>query len=155
MRDIYYQPVGNPLQLDRLPRSRPQIQMLPPVTPVSKQVSRAMLHLVAGAVAGLTTFILYRPPGRDWLEPYDLLLAGPIFIAGIAVWAFTGKPQWLLHPLLLTAVVLLCVNHRIPWLVQIVLISVVAGLLVYAFGRHWTAVCTAIPSRTRPPRTSE
>ena len=30
MRDIYYQSVGNPLQFDRLPATRPAIEMLPP-----------------------------------------------------------------------------------------------------------------------------
>lgn len=152
MRDIYYQSVGNPLQLDRLPTTRPAIEMLPPAPPTTTTLSQmSSVFLVSTSVA-LLTLIVYRPPGLAWLEPYDFLLGIPILLAGITVSMLTLRVQWLFHPVFLAALGCVVVNRHIPWCLQIVTIATTVGFLVYAFCRHWIAVCTASPT---PRRTAE
>ena len=146
MRDTYYQSVGNPLQLDRLPTTRPETEMLPPPLARHLAFSQVMTTALTAVGAGIAVLLLYRYPGVTWLEPYDLIFAGPAFVAGLAAWSITGQVRWLLHPITLLAAALLCLNHRIPWGLQVLAVSAASGLLVYAFGRHWTTVCTASPT---------
>ena len=146
MRDIYYQSVGNPLQLDRLPETRPSIEMLPPAPPTAKTLSLIMSNCAVAIVAGLTALVLYNDPGVTWLEPYDLLFAVPVFLAGLTVAVYTGQVRWLLHPLFLIAAVLLFVSHRTPWPLQVLVLAGGSALWVYCLGLHWTTVCTASPT---------
>lgn len=149
MRDTYYQSVGNPLQLDRLPPTRPETEMLSPPLVFSAQLAEVATTLLLAGVAGVCVLAIYRIPGIAWLEPYDWLFAAPICAAGVIVFSATGQLQWLLHPLWLLACTLLVVNHRTPWELQVAVISAVGSLFVYAFGRHWIAVCTATPMSRR------
>ena len=103
MRDIYYQSVGNPLQLDRLPATRPAIEMLPPAASATAILSQVSAAFMAITGAALITLIVYRPPGLPWLEPYDFLLGIPILLAGIAACLVTARMEWLLHPVFLAA----------------------------------------------------
>ena len=64
---------------------------------------------------------------------------------GFGLGIATGQVRWLLQPLFLAGVALLCLNPRIPWSLQIVLASIMIGVLVYSFGRHWSVVCTGTP----------
>ena len=145
MRDTYYQAVGNPVQTERLPASQPQIEILPPAVPLSVTLPQVAGRLAEIAVAGFVTLILYRPPGVAWLEPYDLVLAVPVLAAAVGMWIVSGQERWVLHPLFLAAVAIVYVNHRTPWGLQVVTISVAAAVLAYAFGRHWRFICTASP----------
>ena len=145
MRNVYYQSVGNPLQLDRLPATRPETEMLPPRVPLGSQLRRLAVSLSYIAAAVLVTFLLCWPPGLVWLEPYDLLFAGPVVAIGLGVGIATGQVRWLLQPLFLAGVAFLCLNPDIPWSLQVVLASIMVGVLVYSFGRHWSVVCTGTP----------
>lgn len=145
MRDIYYQSVGNPLQLDRLPKTQPSIEMLPPAPSGAKTLSQAISHCSKAIVIGLMVFVFYRSPGISWLEPYDLLFAIPTFFAGLIAVAYTGSARWLLHPVFHIAAVLLFLNYRTPWPFQILMVSGATALWVYCLGRHWTTICTASP----------
>ena len=147
MRDIYYQPVGNPLQLDRLPATQPTMQSLPPAADPGQTFSQATGPFVVAAGLALAALVLYRPPGLSWLEPYDLLLAVPTVFWGLGAATFLGHTRWLLHPCFLAAVGLLALNHRMPWPGLVLILSTALGLLAYSFGRHWIAVCTAAPMR--------
>ena len=146
MRDIYYQSVGNPLQLDRLPATRPAIEMLPPAASATVILSQVSAAFMAITGAALITLIVYRPPGLPWLEPYDFLLGIPILLAGIAACLVTARMEWLLHPVFLAALIFVGVNQRIPWNLQVVAISATVGFLVYSFGWHWIVLCTASPT---------
>ena len=65
MRDVYYQSVGNPLQVDRLPDSRPAIEMLPPEAAGQReaQLYQLAVSLSLAAAGALTMLVLYRPTG--------------------------------------------------------------------------------------------
>ena len=43
--------------------------------------------------------------------------------------------RWLLHPVTLTAAVLLCANHRTPWIVQVVMLAHAIGLRQQGFSK--------------------
>ena len=146
MRDTYYQSVGNPLQLDRLPATRPETEMLPPALTLAACLSQVATTLAAAAATALVILVFYRSPGVTWLEPYDLIFALPVVLGGLGFWAITAQVRWLLHPLFLVGVALLCLNHRTPWGVQVIAVSCALGLLVYSFGRHWTILCTGNPT---------
>ena len=51
----------------------------------------------------------------------------------------------MLHPSVLAALGVVFLNHRTPWLVQVVITAAVSALLVYQFGRHAVAILTARP----------
>jgi predicted cation transporter len=80
-----------------------------------------------------------------WLAPYDLIFTAPIVAIGVVAWTITRQVSWLTHPLFLAALGILSITDRIPWPIEIIAISIAAGLLVYAYGSHWIAVCTASP----------
>lgn len=145
MRDIYYQSVGNPVQSDRLPLTRPATALRSRPASAADRFALTLAAVTIAILAGAIVIIFYRPPGLAWLEPYDLLFALPIILAVLSVWAFTGQFQRLLHPAFLLAVVIVCVNHRMPWGLQVVIVSVTTGLLLFAFGYHAVTISTAPP----------
>ena len=145
MRDSYYQSAGNPIQRDRLPVTRPGLELLP--LPLARMESVRQVTLALSGMAALTilTLLLYRPTGLDWLEPYDLAYALPTLTVGIGLAASRRQLDWLLHPAVLIAVVLITINPRTPWLVQAGLFSAIAALVVYSFGLHGLAFQTTAP----------
>ena len=145
MRETYYQSVGNPLQWDRLPLTRPSLELLAPPRRWTERVWGIVSGLGMAASAAVLVVLSYPPAGIRWLEPFDLVFALPTLAIGVAAALWTSQVRWLLHPLTLTAAVLLCANHRTPWMVQVVMLAHVIGLLAYAFGRHWSVVCTSAP----------
>jgi hypothetical protein len=53
----------------------------------------------------------------------------------------------------LLAVGVVCLNHRVPWALQALLMAAGSGLLVYQFGQHGVAMITTRPvRRAEPPR---
>jgi len=145
MRDTYHQSVGNPLQSQRLPLSRPDIELLPPLASFQIRSRQAAWCLSVAAVAGIIVMIFSRPPGWSWLEPYDLLFALPTLLTGIVCALHRQRLQPLLHPLCLVAVALVCLNQRLPWSGRVVVVSLVLAAFIYAFGRHTTSLLTASP----------
>jgi hypothetical protein len=145
MRDVYYQPVGNPLQLDRLPSTRPEMEMLPPELPFGDRLSQVARTLALAAAAAFGILVLCCL-GTSWIEPYDLIFAGVITAVVFAVVLITCQWRWILHPLFLAAAAVLCVNQRIPWTAQCLILSAAIGILAYCYGQHWAHVCTAVPT---------
>ncbi len=145
MRENYYQSVGNPLQLDRLPVTRPSLELPAPLRSWTERVWGIGRGLGIAASAAVLIVLFYPPAGIRWLEPFDLVFALPTLAIGVTAAIWTSQVRWLLHPLTLTAAVLLCANHRTPWMVQVVMLAHVIGLFAYAFGRHWGVVCTSAP----------
>lgn len=146
MRDTYYQSVGNPVQRNLLPATRPDTEMLPPSSPLQACITHAATTLATAAAVALAVLVFYRSPGLTWLEPYDLVFAIPVVAGGLCFWSITAQAHWLLHPLFLLGVVLLLLNHHVAWGYQVLIASCAVSLLVYSFGRHWTVVCTANPT---------
>lgn len=145
MRETYYQSVGNPLQADRLPTSEPTLEFLAPLSHWSDSLKRMAISLGVAAMAVGITLLAFPQSGIAWLEPYDWGVALPAFLIGIFIAIWTGQIRWLLHPMVLVAVILICANHRTPWLVQVIVLSHLAGLLTFTFALHWCTICTAAP----------
>ena len=145
MRNVYYQSVGNPLQLDRLPATRPETEMPPPHMALSTKLRQLAASLASLVAAVLLALVVCYPPTLGWLDPYDLIFAGPVVTVGFGLWIATRQVRWLLHPLFLAGVSLLCLNPHIPWSLKVALVSITVGVLVYSFGRHWSVVCTGTP----------
>ena len=147
MRGVYYQSVGNPLQVDRLPDSRPAIEMLPPEEAGQREekLYQLAVSLSLAAAGAVTMLVLYRPAGWSALEPYDLLICGPIVAALASMAIVKRQVSWLLQPAFLVSLVFLCANQRMPWTLQVLVASLAVGLLSYCFGAHCSHVQTASP----------
>lgn len=145
MRDAYYQSVGNPLQLDRLPNTRPTLELLPPSAPMAQRWGQTFGSLFIAAIVTTAALVIYQPPGITWLEPFDLIFAWPTVIGGLAMAFYSRQLRWLVNPVFLTALVLAFVNHRTPWLAQVLIAAMTLGLLVFAYGRHWSVIVTTAP----------
>jgi hypothetical protein len=135
MRDIYYQSVGNPVQTDRLPVTRPSTEFAPGAS--TAYAGRILLQVSGIAmIIGAVVLLVYRAPGFAWFDPYDLLVAVPVILTGLAIALIQQRLEHVHHPFVLLAVGIVCLNHRVPWAVQALIIAVGSGLLVYQFGRH-------------------
>jgi hypothetical protein len=147
MREVYYQAVGNPVQHDRLPATRPATQFLPPSLKLPELLATVGVSLMLITVVATTALILslLQPNGIGWLEPFDLVFAWPVTVGGIVAWLFTSRLKWIVNPIFLAALVLVCLNRRTPWHFQVAVIAFIAGVWVYSFGRHWTIVSTTSP----------
>ena len=145
MRDTFYQSVGNPIQYDRLPKTQPAMNFLSPNLKLPVMAAQVATSLAVAAGFGLAAMILHHAIGVTWLEPFDLLFAIPVIIAGIVIAVFAKQIRWLLHPVFLAGIGILCLNHRTPWLIHVASASGIFALMVYAIGCHWNAVRTANP----------
>ena len=145
MRSTYYQDPGNPVQLDRLPKSSPSIELLAPPNSAIECTGRtiATLSLMAGAASA--TMSVCPHEGIDWLEPFDLVYALATLLIGLAIALKSGRSHALFHPAVLVAVGLLCLNHRIPWWAVTVLASASTTCIIFAFGWHAVVLSTATP----------
>jgi hypothetical protein len=62
MRDIYYQSVGNPVQTDRLPVTRPSTEFAPGAS--TAYAGRILLQVSGIAmIIGAVVLLVYRAPG--------------------------------------------------------------------------------------------
>ena len=149
MRDVYYQSVGNPLQTDRLPVTRPSIEFAPGA---STTTAGRNLFQVSGIAMIISAVVLlvYRAPGFGWFHPYDLLVAVPVMLTGLSIAVKQQRVEHMHHPAMLLAMGVVCLNHRVPWALQVLIIAVGSGLLVYQFGRHGVAMITTRPMRREP-----
>lgn len=156
MRDVYYQSAGNPVQLDRLPASRPDTEMLSPSPPWHERLQQLarLLGYAAALVFGLLSF--YRGGGWSFLEPFDLIAGGVAVVVGAGLALAADDLRRALHPLVFAGLGLACMNARIPWGAHIILAAITVGGLTFAFGFHGVAVATAAPlSRTVAAETRE
>ena len=144
MRDVYYQSVGNPLQHDRLPVTRPVTQFLSRANALD--TGMFIVHVPGIClIIGAVTMLIYQAPGFALFDPYDLLLAVPVILIGLSLSVLKNTLDHVLHPAVLLAVGVTCLNHRVPWGMQILFIAMLAGALVFQFGRHGVAVLTTPP----------
>lgn len=143
MRDTYYQSAGNPLQTARLPGTRPVTELVPRSASVSPSNTFNVLG-IASLVSALL-LLLYQPPGFRLLDPYDLVIALPVVLIGLSVSVSQGNLHGVMHPGVLAAVAVIYLNHRTPWLVQVLIAAAVSALLVYQFGCHAVALLTTPP----------
>lgn len=146
MRDIYYQSVGNPLQTDRLPATRPTIEFAPHPSSINAALSVLQVSGVA-LIIGASMLLLYRAPGFAILDPYDLLVVVPVIVTGLAISITTRSLKHILHPAVLLAVGIVSLNHRVPWGLKALVMAISSGLLIYQFGRHAVFMITTRPMR--------
>ena len=145
MRDEYYQSVGNPVQIDRLPSTRPDIAHLAPdLCPITRlHVTLSFVLTAAAAVVGV--YVFCGRHGVAWLEPFDLLFAWSTIIVCVGGTILIGRIPWSFSGPFLAAVGLLALNHRTSWGREVIVVSIVVGVLIFAFGRHWIAMCVTSP----------
>lgn len=155
MRDVYYQSVGNPVQFDRLPTSRPDTEMLALLS-----LSLYQLEAAGGAVAYRGDFgcVLHTPHlPRSWMDvagTIDLIVGAVSVVVGIAfaiVFCYfsfpaitSGRSGWAGAALSQPAYAV--EGH-------VVIAALTMGGLTFAYGWHWVKVSTASPlSRSTPQR---
>ena len=103
MRDVYYQSVGNPLQTDRLPVTRPATEFAPGAS--TPDAWRSLLQVAGIAVIiGAVVLLIYRAPGFAWFDPYDLLVAVPVILIGVSISVLKQTLEYAHHPAVLLAV---------------------------------------------------
>ena len=144
MRDVYYQSTGNPIQVDRLPGSRPATELLPFGNLIDAGKTICTILAIAITLGGLL-LLLYRAPGFSVLNPYDLLLAIPVILVGVSIGLYQQSLAPVLHPVMLLALSILSLNHQVPQVVQALSTAAVLGALAYQVGRHAVAIRTVPP----------
>lgn len=145
MREVYYQSVGNPVQCDRLPKTRPVLEFTSPPADGAARVRQLLGLVTMASLLVMLMLLTWRPPGWSWLEPFDLALALPVVAISVSYAAFYRRADSLGHPVTLIAVALLAINHRMPWGGQVLLAGGVAGVLTYGLGLHGIHIHTASP----------
>lgn len=145
MRDTYYQSVGNPVQLDRLPATRPTIEFRGPLPAHSERWSQIGECFVLCCGVVLLILLTWRPPGWSWLEPFDLMGGLLVLCGGIVHAVTTRRVENLWHPTMLIAIAVLALNHQMPWNGQIILLSLVMGLLTFGLGWHGSSQSLVTP----------
>jgi len=98
-------------------------------------------------IIGAVVLLIYRAPGFAWLDPYDLLIAVPVIVTGLSIGITSRSLNHILHPAVLLAIGVVCLNHRVPWALQALVMATGSGLLVYQFGQHAVAMITTRPMR--------
>ncbi len=144
MRSVYYQSAGNPLQVDRLPTTRPTAEFSPGGKSLRLSVELIQIPRISAIIAAVI-LLTYRNLGWALLDPYDLWLTVPVIAFGVASSFAKRDPIWLHHRMVVAAIGILCLNHRVPWSMIVLLISFGSGLFVYQFGRHAVAIFTTPP----------
>ena len=145
MRSTYYQDPGNPVQVDRLPKTSPSIELLAPPMSSIECTGRTIATLSLMAGAATATMLICPYEGIDWLEPFDLVYSLVTLLIGLGIALKSGRVHACLHPAVLVAVGLLCLNHRIPWWAVAVLASASTTCIIFAFGWHAAVLSTATP----------
>lgn len=144
MRDVYYQPVGNPLLTDRLPSSRPSTEVISEPT-ATDAITSAIRMLLSCLIQSTILLLVYRAPGFAWFDPYDLMIATPIIIYGV-IDAFTKlRLTVVLHPIVLCAIGVAALNHRLPWSVKALITALSFSAMVLQYGRHSVGLITTAP----------
>ena len=145
MRDVYHQSVDNPIQLDRLPTSRPEICMLgAPASPGAlRDLLTAFYLLCASAV--IIVYMFIGPAGLSWFEPLDIVAAVPTIVFSVVIWIWTNNLKWLFTLPCLASIGLLAVSRKMDWGTEVLVTSSVIALYIYAYGRHWTQASVSSP----------
>lgn len=146
MRNTYYQSSGNPIQIARLPATRPTIEFLAAGKSRSEALRRAAASVAIMAFASIVTLVLLEAGQLlTWFEPFDWLFCGPTLLAGVAIAISQRNIAVLVHPTCLIAWVVACLSPQTPPVVRIGLIAVFASLTISLLGSHWATIATAFP----------
>lgn len=139
-RDIYYQPVNNPLRHERLPKRRPKMAL--PVRsgrPVRLAVHKRLTFYYLAVLLAALAMVWLQPP----LGSFVVLAACVFYFGHHAVEKRDYRGFALAWPFPL-AVILATVGAVSPALLHMAA-STALGWLSWMFGRNWTAYCTASP----------
>lgn len=146
MRSTYYQSSGNPIQIARLPETRPTVEFLAAEKPRSESLRRAASSVAIMAIASIASLVLLGA-GKllTWFEPFDWLFCGPTLLVGTAIAICQRNVAVLAHPTCLIAWVVACLSFQTPAVVRTGLIAAFAGLTIFLLGSHWATIATAFP----------
>ena len=150
-RDIYKQPVGNPIQLDRVPKG--QVELCFPVRPESelddiRRTWMTILGLVVISVGSILTQAVFF--GRSPDLHHRVFGATDYLFWGIAVFLAVRRSAMGTMLAIGSALsVYLYLQIPLPLAGQGCLLAVMLGGLTWNFGRHWISLCTASPMDRR------
>lgn len=150
-RDIYKQPVGNPIQLDQVPQG--QLELCFPVRPESEREDLRRTWLtVPGLVVISVTAILTQAVffGRSPDLHHRILGPTDYLFWGIAVFLAVRRSA-MGTMLAIGSALSVYLYLQIPLSLegQGCLLAVMLGGLTWNFGRHWISLCTASPMDRR------
>ncbi len=150
MRSTYYQSAENPVQVARLPMTRPTIEFLAPRKPWTEELGEAAAAISLMAAATFIALLLLRAGSYlDRLEPFDLLFCWPTLLAA-AVTAYVHRNVTVIcHPICLAAWVVASLSPQTPPLARVALIAVFTSVVIYLYGTHWVVIATASPVSRR------
>ena len=150
-REIYYQQVGNPLQLKRLPKRRPDLQLAyHPHTPGqdTRLAVKMLFLLLLFSVAGTFTHALCLR-GRTVSDYSGLFLVNFALLAfglSFLVKAIQERSfRWLKSPLACLVVAFCYLNTPVPLSGKLLIASMGLGLFTWLLATHWSALCTSSP----------
>lgn len=149
-RDTQYQPVGNPLQVDRLPDTRP-IAAFPyqPLNAAAEAtLSLRVIYVLAALSAGAMisqTFQIGAQGGavRSFVFENTVFIVVGLFFLVRAIRGVPtpGQPE----ALVCLGLAFVYFNWPPPLSVHLLVVSACLSLLTWLVGRHWIAFCTASP----------
>ena len=151
-RDIYYQAVGNPIQIDRLPNgNRPDLGLpYHPDTPAdqTRRASRLLFLFALLAIAAMFAQLMHLETSQAtgvrsllWTNVILATMAAFLLVKAIK----ERSARWLRLPAGCLATAFFFLNTPIPLWLQTLLASVAIGYFTWALATHWTALCTASP----------
>ena len=150
-RDIYYQDVGNPLQLERLPKRRPDVQLsFHPDTPGHDARYAVKLLFLFGLLSLAAMFAqLMHVHARLGSEPPSIIWTNFFLIAFVPLLIVKAvklrNARWLGPPLGCLVAAILSLNLPTPFIFQLLVASATLGLFTWLLVSHWTMLCTASP----------
>ena len=143
MRDALHQPVGNPIQIDRLPRSRPRIVFSPHASDIDGNPEFSTRHVLRWlawlSVTAMVASILWYPialaaSGREF---FWLLMILAFMAIRLLRSAETYAKPWAWPPVLCLGLLFYWVLVPLSWLSHLLIHAVAFSYLIWSFGMHW------------------
>lgn len=146
-RDSYNQSLGNPLQRDRLPKTRPTIELLCRRPTQFEAIGIVLCWALCLFAASLCAWLAIREQQALPLPLPPLLL---IVLSIVAITVLVGDEKLSTPQLRLTFLVigLMCVvMGMLPPVAWQLLAAVAISVFTRTFGQHYVGICTASPMR--------
>lgn len=148
-REIHYQSVGNPIQLARLPRRKPELQLpYQPVKPAQelRSAGRLTLLLVILGMAVMVTELLHVVVDLGGQARLFSMINIAFLIAGVSLFQLAVAERTFLPlklPVLCLIVAYAYMNCRLPFAIQLCVSAAAASYLTWHIGIHWLHLSTA------------
>ena len=150
-RSEYYQDAGNPVQLARLPTTRPLLALRHLDAGWKVQWGSVWRHFLIHQVILIVTVVL--TPWKT-IQEHPML---PVWVIASAVWILwwtnSIQRETVIVGLLAAVTIALLAIVGPPIIALLALSATASGFLAWQFAQHWIAVCTASPLDRRTAET--